>query len=709
MSSSSYLPLNPFVDVSVGEDHLWNSSAWTDIPQIHAGPFADVCEAVDETRSYKQTQVRFVRGAGGSGKSHLFVRLLRKYADGILYAYAANPPLNPDAIEPWLLTCLIRSLRHRSRDAEGIRSPYSQIRLLAYVFLKPVIEPRDLPISELHDAWEQMTLPDREKLVADASRLLSQDHPEMNGAIVQCLLSTLISEKESLASDWLAGGAYLTDAQLQILGLNDTLNRVDYAGVIHLLGQLAGLANLPFVLALDQLDQTVTTPQIAEFQKILMGLINQSASWSVLVGVTTDVFAKWESEFNQALRSRIGSPDSAAKYGYRLPVYDVVPLNPAEQRLLLETRLRSPRLAQQRAADGVPSEFHPFVEADLKALTASTSGSVYPRTLLALARDRYKASLTIAPVQPQPLEQAVADLLETQLTAIAAVEGVPSAVDLGERLREVLDLVTAREGGWSSGDIHQTYANFDGFDEWLKRDGARVRLVASNATRRSFTTVLDRLGSSDRDTLLIRYAGVPVSGAATLERLGAFKNRKNTFCPITAEEWHLLAAAGSVLASLREGNYADLRTDPPPTEAAFKEALRAHPRIAGLKCLAALQSFLSIVPAPLTAKIEPSSGTETPPDSTGKDSSSETATQTLVDPPHPLGDLGEHIRTILETHRWLEVRRLHRCLQTSGVRALLETVRSHLYAPPLSNLLTLHPPAGPADESKIQIVIWNDR
>lgn len=697
--SASYIPLNPFVDVSVGENHLWKSSPWVDISQIHGVAFAGVCEAIEDTKNYQQTQVRFIRGAGGSGKSHLFVRLRRKYADGILYAYAANPPLNPDAIEPWLLTCLIRSLRHRSRNVEGVEAPYSQLRLLAYVFLKPVVE-QDLSVPDLHEAWERMPIQDRERLVIDASRLLSHDHPEMDAAIVQCLLTTLISEKESIASDWLAGGAYLTTGQLEILGLNDTLSRSHFQGVIHLLGRLAGLAGLPFVLALDQLDLVTEVAQLAEFQKLLMGLIDQSTSWSILVGLTADRFSFWETEINLALRGRIGTPDSAGVHGYRLPVFDVLPLDRNEQRQLIESRLLSQALVKQRIADGVQSPLFPFSGNDIDDLLNSSSSSVSPRTLLALARDRYKSSLG-PQVQPQTLESAMSDLLEQEIVAQASSTELPSAVELGERLREILDLVTDHGGKWSTGRIHRSYANFDGFDEILERNGSQLCLVASNATRNSFATVLDRLAASRNDTALIRYASVPVSGRATKERLGDFEKRGNKFCLVTADDWHLLSATGSLLAALREGNYSDMRTTPPPTVENVREVLRAHPRIAGLKSLVALLSILpktssDLIPPPLVApEIKPTE-----------------ASIPRIDPPMPpppTGDLGDRIRTILESHRWLEVRRLHRCLQAVGVTELLETVRSHLYAPPLNHLLTLHPASTPADESKIQIVIWNDR
>ena len=70
--------------------------AWLDVPEIHAAAFARLQQTVDLVRAVGRTQVRFVRGTGGSGKSHLFARVRRQLGSSILYAYAANPPLSAD-------------------------------------------------------------------------------------------------------------------------------------------------------------------------------------------------------------------------------------------------------------------------------------------------------------------------------------------------------------------------------------------------------------------------------------------------------------------------------------------------------------------------------------------------------------------------------------------------------------------------------------
>lgn len=59
-----YLPLNPFVDLSVGEAELWGARTWLDVPQIHAAQFGQLKLAAEMVKANRRTQVRFVRGVG---------------------------------------------------------------------------------------------------------------------------------------------------------------------------------------------------------------------------------------------------------------------------------------------------------------------------------------------------------------------------------------------------------------------------------------------------------------------------------------------------------------------------------------------------------------------------------------------------------------------------------------------------------------------
>lgn len=635
---SSYADLNPFISTSVGENDLWNAAAFLDVPYIHSVPFGALRIAVDQVRAQHRSQVRFVRGAGGSGKSHLFSRLRRECADSIFYAYAPNPPLQPEALENFILTRFVGSLRHPARSKEGEEAPYSQLRLLAYALLKPVVE-QDFTFPELHEAWATIGLDTRKEMIHQAVQLLEADHPMVPRSVLRCLLSVLRDDKEHLAAQWLSGAAYLTENELKYLGVVEPLARSDMGGLIQLFGKLASQAGSPAVLVLDQLDLVVSQPQLDEMQRLLFALIDQSQNWVVLIGLVAERFAAWDAALTQALRGRIGVPDSNAPLGFRLPVIDMLPIANEQKRLLLNCRLETPALIEQRQKDGIPSSIHPLLEEDITRLTSG--GAIFPRHLLAAAAEAYATRTTqsalppevvaavaaqpvppplpaqpaaapampvalavaepaapAAPVQAAPpaalpalaalaapknsLAEKVDVLFQEAVSAAKAETSAPSSIDLGERTRDLIELMVAPRVTITEGDIRKTYDNFDGSDRWFEWGGGKVRVVTSDAMRGSLIAVLERIKEAAGDTLLLRNYFAPVSGQLTMELLNTFKS-KNTFHHIPASEAAVLAALGSMLAAQREGSYDHLSTEPPATRDNVLAALRAHPLLRGLR------------------------------------------------------------------------------------------------------------------------------
>ncbi len=633
----SYADLNPFMSTSVGENDLWNAAAFLDVPYIHSVPFGALRIAVDQVRAQHRSQVRFVRGAGGSGKSHLFSRLRHECADSIFYAYAPNPPLQPEALENFILTRFVGSLRHPARSKEGREAPYSQLRLLAYALLKPVVE-QDFTFPQLHEAWAEISLETRKEMIHQAVQLLEAEHPMVPRSVLRCLLSVLRDDKEHLAAQWLSGAAYLTENELKFLGVAEPLARSEMAVVIQLFGKLASQAGSPVVLVLDQLDLVVTQPQLDEMQRLLFALIDQSENWVVLIGLVVERFTAWDAALSQALRGRVGVPDSNAPLGFRLPVIDMLPIANEQKRLLLNCRLETPALIEQRLKDGITSSIHPLLDEDVARLTAG--GAIFPRHLLAAAAEAYAmrtttsalppeivAAVAIQPVSPPapvsapiaPVAVAVVespvlaaipvptpalppplpaptvlavsktnlaekvDSLLQQAVAAAKAETVsPSAIDLGERTRDLIELMVAPPVTISEGDIRKTYDNFDGSDRWFEWGGGRIRIVTSDAMRGSFIAVLERIKEAGGDTLLLRNDIAPVSGQLTMELLNTFK-AKNTFHHIPAAEAAILAALGSMLAAQREGSYDQFATEPPATKDNVLAALRAHPLLRELR------------------------------------------------------------------------------------------------------------------------------
>lgn len=690
---SPYAALNPFTVTSVGENDLWNAAVLPDVPYIHSVPFGALKIAVDQVRAQKRSQVRFVRGAGGSGKSHLFARLHRECADGIFYAYAPNPPLQPEALEQFILTRFVSSLRHPARAADGKQAPYSQLRLLAYALLKPVVE-QQLTFPELHEAWAEIELETRKEMIHQAVQMLEAEHPMVPRSVLRCLLNILRADKEHLAAQWLSGAAYLTENELKYLGVPEPLQRGEMGVVIQLFGKLAAQAGAPVVLVLDQLDLIITQPQFDEMQRLLFSLIDQSENWVVLIGLVAERFAMWDAALSQALRGRIGVPDSNAPLGFRLPVIDMLPIANEQKRLLLACRLETPELVSQRKKDGITSDIHPLLEEDITRLTAG--GAIFPRHLLAAAAEVYAMRATgeapplpkdvvtlasspavsvpvpvpppavaaIVPPAPPPPPPAVAALAaivaappppapatvpvlaptpetapvpvrvveepkvkpveapvaapapvaavsapEAQATppsapAVAASKpslaekidalflqavdaakadtGASSAIDLGERVRDLISLMVAPPVTITDGDIRKTYDNFDGTDRWFEWGGGKVRIVTTDSMRGSFIAVLERIKEAGGDTLLLRHDIAPVSGQLTLELLNTFK-AKNTFHHIPVSETAVLDALGRTLAAQREGSYEDLPVEPPATKDNVLAALRNHPLLRGLR------------------------------------------------------------------------------------------------------------------------------
>ncbi len=638
---SSYADLNPFISTSVGENDLWNAAAFLDVPYINSVPFGALRIVVDQVRAQHRSQVRFVRGAGGSGKSHLFSRLRRECADTIFYAYAPNPPLQPEALENFILTRFVSSLRHAARSKEGAEAPYSQLRLLAYALLKPVVE-QEFTFPQLHDAWATIALDTRKEMIHEAVQLLEAEHPMVPRSVLRCLLNVLRDDKEHLAAQWLSGAAYLTENELKFLGVAEPLARSEMGIVIQLFGKLASQAGAPVVLVLDQLDLVATQPQFDEMQRLLFALIDQSENWVVLIGLVAERFAAWDASLTQALRGRVGVPDSNAPLGFRLPVIDMLPIANEQKRLLLNCRLDTPALVEQRKKDGITSAIHPLLDEDVARLTAG--GAIFPRHLLAAAAEAYALRTTqsalppeivaVVAAQPPPLphpvvaevvpmavavveaakEQPVVatipaptavqspplpvpaaltapktslaekmDALLLQAVAAAKAETVtPTAIDLGERARDLIGLMVAPPVTTSEGDIRKSYDNFDGSDRWFEWGGSKVRIVTSDAMRGSFIAVLERIKEAAGDTLLLRNDIAPVSGQLTMELLNAFKS-KNTFHHLPASEAATLAALGSILAAQREGSYDQLATEPPATKDNVLAALRVHSLLRSLR------------------------------------------------------------------------------------------------------------------------------
>lgn len=735
----TYLPLNPFVDLSVGEAELWGTRAWLDVPQIHAAQAAQLKASVNLVRANGRTQVRFVRGVGGSGKSHLFARLRRDLGDTILYTYAPNPPLQPDTLEAFLLHKVVTSLRQKARLPDGSDAPYSQLRLLAYALLRPVIDQASLPIEQLHEAWCEITLEEQKNLLHDAMLLLEAEHPMVARGVMRCLLNVLRDDKENLAGQWLAGTHYLTDSDLKFLGEPEPMGNELHGPVIYLLGKLAGMARRPLVLVLDQLDLVTSQAQLAEFQRILFALIDQSENWTVFIGLVGERFRFWEENLNQAMRGRVGVPDLERPDQNRLPVIDVTPIIAADKEVLIRRRMAAPTLQRQRDDDGQTSPLYPFGEDDLAFLT--TGGAVYARHLLAACSERYaQVVLSGGLTNRVPLADKVDALLEEAMDHSRAESGQLSAVELGERVRDLIETLSESPVTLRPGPLREQFQSFIGTDQVYEINAQRARVIACDSTRRPFTMVLEQLQQEPGNTLLLRSAAATLTGQVTLELFRMFKAR-NHFHHVSASDAAVLMALGTVLASLREGNYENLLTVPAATEENVVATLRESGRLRSLRVWQAVQAAFATkvtsiplrVPTgrvpisirqPAPAPGVPGAPTPAPPVAPGSSTAAvatapapAVAAAPLVSvrkagPVIPAERLSqqtlETVQVLLKMERWMEVRRLHRRLEELGCPCSLEALRYALRIAPLAEFAMLHP-LDPADGGQgPQIVLWHE-
>ena len=726
----SYLPLNPFVDLSVGEAELWGTRSWLDVPQIHAGQAAQLKTAVDLVRENRRTQVRFVRGVGGSGKSHLFARLRRELGSSILYAYASNPPLQADTLESFLLNKIVASLRHRARQEDGSEAPFSQLRLLAYALLKPAIEQEGLTLEQLHESWSGISLDEQKELVHDAMLLLEAEHPMVSRGVLRCLLNVLRDDKESLAAHWLAGTSYLADADLKYLGEPEPMGQELHGPTIHLLGKLAAMADRPFVLVLDQLDLVTSSQQLDEFQRLLFALIDQSENWVVFIGLVGDRFRFWEENLNQAMRGRLGTPVAGQPDVFTLPVIDVTPILSADKEVLIRRRLASPALQRRRAEDAQTSTLFPLREEDLGMLTSG--GAVYARHLLAASSERFAQSvLEDGKTNRVPLAEKLDALLEEAADQCQGEVVSLSAIELGERVRELVEVLSDPAPRLSPGTLREAVRSFDGADLMAEFPHKKLRLVSSDATRRQFISVLQHLLQEPGTALLLRSTAALVSGQVTSELMAQFKARHH-FHSVTTAEAAILTGLGSVLASLREGNYDSLLTDPPATKEHVIASLRQSSRLRSLRVWQAVQEALEgkaaplfppapeiapkglkpainglslppPMPAPLEVPAIPAFQTAPPPN--------DGAVKEVEKPlsPAPLSkDAQETVQVLLKTERWMDLRRLQRRLAELGCECSLDSLRYALRISPLAESAMLHP-LDPTDIGHgPQIVLWHE-
>lgn len=129
---------NPFVQRWVGEEEIWSEGedSLFDVEGIHKNEFQMLQADIKSLKVAPRpaTKVRFVVGASGSGKSHIFCRLRRWVRTEGVFCFASLAPKRHDGIASWILEKVILGLKHPCLDV-GVKE-YSQLHAMLYELIR---------------------------------------------------------------------------------------------------------------------------------------------------------------------------------------------------------------------------------------------------------------------------------------------------------------------------------------------------------------------------------------------------------------------------------------------------------------------------------------------------------------------------------------------------------------------------------------------
>lgn len=702
-----YLHLNPFFSNAVPEEAFWQADAeFPDVGSIHGQQSAALDGSLEELTSgtTDATKVQFVVGGAGSGKSHLFGRLRRRLTRGEIFAFAANPPTRPSAIEAWVLQRVVAGMRRR------IGTPYSQIQGLLYTLVLSGGGARGTDMDQLHAYWHGVTRAAQQKYLCTLrERLTAAGH--WDPMLLPVLFDVLDPDREDAALAWLSGATNLTDEDLGILKQGGPNERL--LDTLLILGQLARIASAPIVLVLDQLDQMQSREQIAEFERLLIALHDSSRGWFIVVGLTREMLDVWRAQLSRPFIDRFLSAPEAT--------LELQPILPGQKRELVTVRLASAALLARRHADGIGDGLFPMMAADVEAIAGAAPE--FPRRVINLARDRYKSACVGAEAgRPAaiPLQHVVAHEFEQALAAIDATEMAVDQAILADRLTELIEVVAAANGRAFSRAIGplEEQRRFRGTDTLLTVDGTLLRLVGHHVQQgRQFPDFLKTVLALPPPVIMVRDGAVPVAGRVTLQRLAEFRTTR-TFLHLPRSSIAEAYALGQVLADMREGNFDDVQAEPKPAREEIVRALgrvervRQHPLV-----VAVMDALAAPALAPMTVTVTPEArfadaappaevreSLPLEPSRSGRVRAHRAVENGPEDPPDER--LATAVSAIMRRERWLVLDRLRReILRTEHVNIAPRRLRRLIAREPLASSLTCHPP-DILQDAGVHILIW---
>lgn len=592
---TAFFAHNPFSHRSIGDQDVWGEVPFEpfDITEIHATESEWLEKRFNRvvTDERHPTTVAHLIGPSGSGKSHLIARLRAAAGFRANFTFVANPPNQPEALVPFILSQVVRDLRrpivwHAGGDPSDDSCRRSLLCGAAH---------RELRIGSSPEEASRVLAKMSCNELAEVVNRLTETFEDKNGyefATSRALASLLDPQKERVAARWLSGSEDISDEELDTLNLKHPLSPGQAVKVLGILGVLSTKMGRPMILTLDQLDDAVAKPdQVAEFGRLLVELTDYSRGWFVVVSLIYDLFDQiWKTHLSPAARSKIGL-DGSESYTRIRPLVD-----PHQKTLILKARLADHSLVELRRQAGIHDNLSPIKEKNLAEL--STGEPTYPRALLRQAERVFAECCSVA-VQPEPLVDLVKREFEVLLKQTRENMPDPSATILANRLREAVEAVLlargvngleVEKGGAAPGRVMQDAA------DWVYRINSNETRVFGHDRQAGgvFAKFLEVVINIHGKKLLVRDGRVPDTGNVAQKRLGIFRERGNVYVHLNVQHLATLHAVGRFMAAIRDNTYSDEHACPDPTPEELKRCLGTQDALEGNPAVASVLRALDM-------------------------------------------------------------------------------------------------------------------
>jgi hypothetical protein len=682
--AEKYRSLNPFVQCSVGENVIWGAdeNGFCDVESINEAAFKTLLNDINFVSSHLQTRARFLVGAAGTGKSHLFARLRRKLPKG-QFTFVANPPAAVPHIKRFILKKVISGMTRPVMGGGG-SLPFSQLQRMVYFLLKRILTDGNLTVRQIHSRWRRTGRSKRDQILERlVKHLAGVKGLEIPLHVRRVLVRVLDDEKRDLAASWLSGTQSLTETDYKCLDVTGPLADDEISDLMKQLGHLS-IETGPIVLILDQLDSLAMPDQIREIESLMIDLNDSSRNWYVVVSLLQAKFDFWFSKLSDPFKLKFGT---VAYNSTTLNTAELSALSREQKSQLIQARLATPALRLQRKSDDIDDPYYPLSKSAVQQLASSDISNA--RILIQKGLEAYASAVTgkERPAITKLLDfvnQLFADLRAELEEADLAVDTASMADRVGELFRLLLSARPESTLTMTAGPLHTELDKFEGVDRVYAFDEKAVRVVHYDVQKGvKFPNVLKKTVNAQPSTILIRDGRVGVSGKATKEGLDLFQKDKKFF-HLSLDQVRNLHALGNLLAKMREGEFDNADTEPKPSEKGVYECLAQNPDLVETDLAQALLVMSGLVDQPEPAQPQPEPV-----------------------PLHPPNySIVAELERIMERERWMSFERLCARVSSAGISADPRKVSDCLTATPLCNSVLIYPLRANLLES-IGIVIWN--